>query len=227
MRTALRIAPSAGVLAAAVLASAPAFGAVTVFGPTGPTDGTEADFDAATSTTAVDLAGGPAAGTTLEVVGGIDDTGGGTPAIAPIAFDDFTLDITGNNNTFDDSFVSTATELGLGLFSGEHESAVLSFPTPLTAFAATFESPASSNGLEVTIDGVEVDTFPLFLAGGGQGQQFLGFISDTPFSTVTITSSFGGETFFLDNIEVEVVPEPASLALLGLGGLMAARRRRA
>ncbi|WP_428387691.1 PEP-CTERM sorting domain-containing protein [Mucisphaera sp.] len=210
-------------LAAALTTAHAASAAVSVYGPTGPTDGTEADFNTLFPvTTPIDF-DAVAAGTTLEVPGGLDD-GNGPPLESPIAFDDFTLTIVGNNNTFDDTFVSTATELGVGLFDGEHETVTLTFNDPILAFAATFESPASSNGFEITIDGTEVDTFPLFLPGGGQGQQFLGLASDTPFTTVTFTSAFGGETFFIDNAVI-AIPEPASLALLSLGALALRRSK--
>ncbi|QDU70559.1 PEP-CTERM sorting domain-containing protein [Mucisphaera calidilacus] len=211
-----------GCLIAATSLSANA--AIQVFGNNGGgVDGTEADFNAAYPvTTPIDF-DAVAAGTTLEVPGGIDDSGNGTPLESPIAFDDLTLTIDGRNNTIDDTYVSTATELSIGLFDGEHESVVLTFDQAIKAFAATFETPASTNGVSVTIDGQEIDTFGFFLPGGGQGQQFLGFISDTPFTTVEFTSPFGGETFFLDNVAV-AVPEPASALLLGLATLALRRR---
>lgn len=42
----------------------------------------------------------------------------------------------------------------------------------------------------------------------------------------SVAAPFQGQFVIYDNLTVEVIPEPASLALLGLGGLMMLRRRR-
>lgn len=208
-------------------AGSSSFGQVAVFGPTGMTDGSEADFSALTVTSPIDFSGGPAPGTLIEVAGGLDD-GGGAPAFSPVAFGGFTLEVAGNNNTFDDTLYTAFDDLSIGLFGGEHESATLVFPEPITAFAATFESPLSTDGVEVTLAGVEVDANPFFLAGQGQGQQFLGFTSDTPFTTVGFTANRGGETFFIANVQVGgLIPEPAGVSLLALSlAPIFGRRRR-
>lgn len=61
------------------------------------------------------------------------------------------------------------------------------------------------------------------------------FLSDTgaiPVGTATIqVSVYGvavnsGPDGYVDNVDVRIIPEPASLALVGLGGLMMLRRRR-
>lgn len=44
---------------------------------------------------------------------------------------------------------------------------------------------------------------------------------------VILNDSFAGNDMYVDNILVSAIPAPGSVALLGLGGLLAARRRRA
>lgn len=58
---------------------------------------------------------------------------------------------------------------------------------------------------------------------GASGQQFIGVISDTPFTSVTAIGGGGGDTVGLDNIVTVAVPEPATLAIglvTGMGLLL-------
>jgi hypothetical protein len=48
----------------------------------------------------------------------------------------------------------------------------------------------------------------------------------TSFDSVVIKTGAANPTSYIDNVKVEVIPEPGSVALLGLGGLALLRRRR-
>lgn len=54
---------------------------------------------------------------------------------------------------------------------------------------------------------------------------FAGFVSNTPFDSITITNSYDGDSYGIDSVSYGV-PAPGSAALLGLAGLAATRRRR-
>ena len=93
------------------------------------------------------------------------------------------------------------------------------------AFGADFASPFSGDGINLEFGG---QLFSLDVIGSGTG--FFGLVSSGDLaSTVSIVGDPGDVSFQelwqADNF-VYAVPAPASAALLGLGGLVATRRRR-
>jgi hypothetical protein len=74
------------------------------------------------------------------------------------------------------------------------------------------------NSVELRRNGV---TFATGVLGGTHSYEFTGSGLDT----ITLVTE-SGNTTHVDNVAVEAVPEPASMAVLGLGLAAAARRRR-
>ena len=144
-----------------------------------------------------------------------------------------------------DAFLETTPPNGLGSTSfgyfGSTESAVLSFEIPITAFAIDINTFSLNPGdyvatLNSNIGSVASRT--VYFGGASVGQ-FLGFTSDTPFSTVTIspatdTSNAGLLPYTLDTVIFgdarnagPAIPEPSSWVLLATGlGLLLIRAER-
>ena len=104
---------------------------------------------------------------------------------------------------------------------GGAASITLTLDAPVTAFGADFGVPATVNGdTPIVIDGVSTT----FAQAGLVSSGFLGFNSVSPFTTITFGPEF--DNLSLDNLVFDVVPEPTSLATLGLGAIAMLRRRR-
>jgi len=92
------------------------------------------------------------------------------------------------------------------------------------AFGADFSSPFSGDGI-----GIEFGDDLFLLDSIDSGTGFFGIVSDVAENNVAIVGTPDDITFQelwqADNIAY-AVPAPGSIALLGLGGLAAARRRR-
>jgi hypothetical protein len=101
---------------------------------------------------------------------------------------------------------------------------ILTFPQPILAFGVSFSTnnttPASYT-VNTNLGGVIPSGFDPF--PGASTGQFAGFITDTPVTSVTITSNpLSSDGFTLDNVTSATpagIPEPGSLALLGTGTL--------
>ncbi|WP_435012007.1 PEP-CTERM sorting domain-containing protein (plasmid) [Tundrisphaera lichenicola] len=143
-----------------------------------------------------------------------------------------------------DSFLTSTPPNGLGStssgFFGNFESASFTFASSITAFAIDINTFAPSSGdFTVTLDTGDVvrstiSTFPNSSTG-----QFVGFTSDTAFNSLTIRTSpdpntglrysYTLDSLFYGSASAFTVPEPSSLTLCGVAGLVGlifARRRR-
>lgn len=78
---------------------------------------------------------------------------------------------------------------------------------------------------------VYIADFSLYVGAisNNYGGEFWGFISDTPFTSVKLVGGPGSnqQNYRLDNMVYSQVPEPATIGLLTLGGLVLIRRRTA
>ena len=166
------------------------------------------------------------------VLNGNTPTTAGTVTVEHVGSDgnSFIDDGTGANNIDGTQF--------LDIFVGPEfvpifprESFDITLPYAVTAVGfdlADFFSTGTSFGSDISLDGVVItDTVAQGLAAtNGAAAGFLGFVSDTPFTTLTFSSDDGfGEAFGIDNLQYSI-PAPGTLAVVGAAGLVGVRRRR-
>ena len=107
-----------------------------------------------------------------------------------------------------------------------HETVIIEFlGQSVFAYGSDYTSPFSGDGIGLEVDGetVLLDSIPDFDTG------FVGVVSDTPFDSVSIVGTADAisfqELWSADNLSyAAVIPEPASLSLLLIGGLFFMRR---
>ncbi|MEL6499415.1 MAG: hypothetical protein AAGJ54_10895 [Planctomycetota bacterium] len=131
------------------------------------------------------------------------------------------LDGTGTGGTA----INSATNLVFTL-GDELQSITFEFDQPITGFGGTWLNSFVSNGLTVEVNGID---FNVEDSVGAPNFDFIGWAGGGEFNspTITVTNPTGATEFAaLSSISWAPIPAPASAALLGLGGLAAARRRR-
>ena len=117
--------------------------------------------------------------------------------------------------------------VGFGVtLGGSTTEFTLMFDTAISAVSFDIANGNVTNGL--TID-TGLNTYDMETLNGGPVIGAIGIVESGTFNSVTfrVTNPAGAtDLFFLDEPLRYAVPTPASAGLLGLGGVMAARRRR-
>ncbi|WP_372798797.1 PEP-CTERM sorting domain-containing protein [Pontiella sp.] len=96
---------------------------------------------------------------------------------------------------------------------GTSDSLTITFAGDVTAFSADFNFFADLRTSYFTLNNTANDTLDVYFNANEINN--IGFVSDTPFTTITITSS-ATDGFSMDNLTYQAIPEPSSMALAGL-----------
>lgn len=167
------------------------------------------------------------------------DDGGGT---IDITFIRVQSSITGNSGNTTIGMDADSMGIGNDKWGDPSQGMEFTFDQAIDFIGMEFISGGTAITLESTAWGSDADgqsgTGWTFTSDGTTGQLRIEGAGDYDFSTGTFSSvsagtamlmrrnSGGGSGIGMASFTIEVVPEPSSLALIGLGGLMIARRRR-
>jgi hypothetical protein len=108
----------------------------------------------------------------------------------------------------------------------------ITLPSAATAFGLDFSTLFASTTATFSLsNGFSTSVSPTVTTGVGGTTEFLGFLSSTPFNTITFSVPSQQSIVIADFVTAAVVPEPAAWAMLlvgfgGLGALLRHTRRR-
>ena len=171
-------------------------------------------------------------------------------ATGPLSFEGFE-GLTANNSVslgsiIASDFVVTASNTGLGIFntpiagqfategkqflahqSGLNITTTFTFNYEINSFGFDLIDYGDWGTGQLTLVNDAGDNAVVAVAGGGDGNvQYFGLISDFMFTEAIFTNTISGEAFGFDKVSFGVVPEPATLSLLAIGGLTLLRKRK-
>lgn len=144
----------------------------------------------------------------------------------PAVFNGFTVTANGTSGFASDFSIGDLDTQTLNLFAEDVNipSFEFTFDSPVDTFAASLFSPQSADGLVFTFSTGDVVTTQSIGGLNGTGANYVSFVSDTPFTSLTISSTF--EAVRIDNVVAGLIPAPGAAGLLGFAALASARRRR-
>jgi hypothetical protein len=126
------------------------------------------------------------------------------------------------------SFFGSSTPFGQGLALRENRLFVFEFAAP-TQYFALYDIDDSGSSLTLYLEDNTTATFTGLDTTGSSGLsgEFLGFVSSGPAITKIDFNGAGGDgEWGIDNVMYGAVPEPATMAALGLGVAAMIRRRK-
>ncbi len=181
-------------------------------------------------------ASGTTYGTTLDFdeVGGPIGSGIANNAWAGIGLADMAAG-DGNNFVGDNAAIFSAPWIGSGLSFYGNFGVFMQFDSDLTNFSGQFWDPSGApspfgGGMSVFVfdEGVQVASLSVTPSWGGVGDEWIDISSSggMVFDEIRVLGFGNDPSTYMDNASWNGVPTPSSMALLGLGGFAATRRRR-